>query len=80
MEESVIFNSPGLLLLYCLALVFLALAFILKSRYVFSVLSLLTSVGTTAYALLLGSTLWEAATVMMVFWAIHMVFYKGGRE
>lgn len=79
MEDSIIFNSPTLILLYCLALLFLFLTFTFKSRYVFPLLSLVTVLGTTVYALLLGCSLWEAATVLMIFLFIHMVLYKGHR-
>jgi hypothetical protein len=83
MESSVIFNEPILLILLGLAL-FLSV-FDMKKRasgYILPLLSILITLCTLAYAMLLGATLYETATVLMLFAAVNLLSYgaqKGGK-
>ncbi len=73
MEGSIIFNDPLLLLLLGIAL-FLSVFDVLKrsSGYVFPLISILITLGTLTYAMLLGATMYEVATVLMVFAAVNL--------
>ena len=82
MEESVIFNSPLLLICYGTAL--LLCVFEIKKRisgYVLPILSALVCLLTTAYALLKGATLYETSTIILIFLIVNLsVYSKNGRE
>lgn len=83
MENSVIFNQPLLLILLGIAL--LLGVFDIKKRasgYILPLLSILITLGTLAYAILLGASLYETATVLMLFAAVNLLSYgaqKGGK-
>ena len=72
MSESVIFNSPILLVLYGIALALVL--FNLKNRTgaVLTYVSAALVVCSSAYALLLGASLWETAVVIVVFLLINV--------
>ena len=72
MSESVIFNSPILLVLYGIALALVL--FNLKNRTgaVLTYVSAALVVGTSAYAILLGASLWETAIVIVIFLLINV--------
>lgn len=83
MESSVIFNEPLLLILLGIAL-FLSVFDIKRksSGYVLPLLSILITLCTLAYAMLLGASLYETATVLMIFAAINLLSFgkqKGGK-
>ncbi len=76
MENSVIFNEPLLLLLLGIAL-FIGVFDVGKraSGYVFPLLSALIAIGTLTYAMLLGASMYEVATVLMVFVAVNLLSF-----
>ena len=82
MSESVIFNTPILLIGYALALGLCILS--IKGRiggYVIPILSAFTCVVTTTYALLKGAGLYEVSMAVMIFLFLNLVVYrKGGEE
>ncbi len=80
MEDSIIFNDPLLLILLAVAL-FLSVFDIFKrsSGYVFPLISIVLTLGVLTYALLLGATMYEVATVLMVFAAVNLLSF-GGKE
>ncbi len=71
--QSVILESPLLLALYGLGL-----GLCLFDRHyratngAFPLLSVVVTLGATAWALLLGATLWECATVLLAFLLLNM--------
>lgn len=71
--DSVIFQSPLALFLYGAAL-FLNLfdRHDRTSKGWMTILSALFTVGATAYALLIGTALWECAAVLLVFLLLNM--------
>ena len=71
--ESIILSSPLAIFLYGIAL-FLNL---FDRHYrmtggLLTVLSCAICVGATAYAILIGASLWECATVMLIFLLLNM--------
>ena len=82
MEESIIFNNPLLLVGYGIALIFCVLG--IKERvwgYIFPIFSTCICVLTTTYSLLLGASLYEVGTVVLVFLLLNLsVYSKNGRE
>ena len=77
MSESVILSSPLLLILYGLALAVNLFDIVKKTGFFLPVLSAFLTVGTTAYALILGAEPGEAATVLMVFLLLNLRYVKG---
>lgn len=71
--ESVILSSPLALFLYGIAL-FLNLfdRHYRMTKGALTLLSCAVCVGATAYAILIGATLWECATVLLIFLLINM--------
>lgn len=73
MGESVILQQPLAMLFYGIAL-----ALCLFDRHYkatkgrLTLLSTVLAVGATAYAILVGASLWECATVLMVFLLLNM--------
>ncbi|MBQ7323294.1 MAG: hypothetical protein IJW96_01870 [Clostridia bacterium] len=81
MEESIIFNNPLLLVGYGIALIFCVWG--IKERiwgYVFPILSACFCVLTTTYALLLGASLYEVGTVVLVFLLLNLSVYAKNGE
>lgn len=82
MTESVIFNDPLLLVGYGIALILCVLG--LKGKtwgYVLPTFSACVCMLTTTYALLLGASLYEVGTVLLVFLILNLSVYgQGGRE
>lgn len=73
MEESVIFHLPFALVLYGSALFFCLFDNRYKaSKGIFTLLSAVLALAATAYSLILGATLWEAATVLLIFLLLNM--------
>lgn len=73
MEESVILSLPVALLLYGIALFLCLFDRIYKATNgLFTLLSTAVAVGATAYALIMGATLWECCTVLLVFLLLNM--------
>ena len=73
MAESVIFNSPLLLILYGVALAVAIFELVTKTTgYVLPLLSLAIVVGASIYALLIGASLFEIAIILMVFMLISL--------
>ena len=71
--ESVILASPLAVVLYGIAL-FLNLfdRHYKMTKGVLTILSCAVCVGATAYAILIGASLWECATVLLVFLLLNM--------
>lgn len=82
MKESIIFNDTLLLVGYGIALLFCLLG--IKGREwgrIFSILSVCICMLTTTYALLLGASLYEVGTMLLLFLIMHLSSYgKNGRE
>ncbi len=71
MNESIIFNSPLLLVLYGIALSFFLFGLNSRSGKIIY-LSTAIVVGTSAYALVIGATLFETAVVVVIFLIINL--------
>lgn len=71
--ESVILQSPLVLLLLGAAL-FLNLfdRHYKTTRGIFTIVSAVMAIAATAWALILGGTLWECTTVLLVFLLLNM--------
>lgn len=71
--ESVIFSSPLALFLYGIAL-FLNLfdRHYRMTKGFLTIISCAVCVGATAYAIVIGASLWECATVLLVFLLLNM--------
>ena len=81
MAESVIFNSPFLLLLYGIGLA-LALfeLFTKETGFVLPLISLAVAVGTSIYALLLGAGLFEVALVLVIYLLVNLIGLRRKKE
>ena len=73
MSESVIFNSPILLVLYGISLALVLFNMKNRTGAVLTYVSAALTIGASAYALLLGASLWETAIVMVVFLLINVI-------
>ena len=71
--ESIILSSPLVIFLYGIAL-FLNLfdRHYRMTKGVLTVASCAICVGATAYAILIGASLWECATVLLIFLLLNM--------
>ena len=81
MSESVIFNTPILLIGYALALGLCILS--IKGRiggYIVPILSVFTCMATTTYALLKGADLYEVGMMVMIFLLLNLSVYRKGGE
>jgi hypothetical protein len=81
MGNSVIFNSP--LLLLCFFLAFLFDLFEIKKKatgYVCPLLSLLAFAGSLTYSLLLGASYKEASIMILIFLMLNMTIYLQKKE
>ena len=73
MTDSVILNSPIILILYGVALVILIVGLIWrKTGFIMPVLSAALAVCASAYAVISGAALFEVATVIMIFLAVNL--------
>lgn len=80
MEQSVIFNSPILLLGLAVSLVLFVVCFINKSGgYVLSIISAAVAVATLTYALLLGAAMQEVLIAALIFFLISLTGFKKKR-
>lgn len=71
--ESVILQQPLALTLYGAALFFRIFDMVYKAtKGRMTLISTALCIGTTAYALIMGASLWEAATVLLVFLLLNM--------
>ena len=71
--ESVILRSPLALLAYGAALFFCLYDRVYKAPgWWFTVLSAVLAIAASAYSLILGASLWETATVLLVFLLLNM--------
>lgn len=71
--ESVILRSPLALLLYGAALFLCLYDRVYKATgWWFSALSAVLAIAASAYSLILGASLWETATVLLVFLLLNM--------
>lgn len=71
--ESVILRSPLALLAYGTALFFCLYDRVYKATgWLFTVLSAVLAIAASAYSLILGASLWETATVLLVFLLLNM--------
>ena len=73
MNESVILGNPLLLVLYGLALAISVYDKWKPTGIILPVLSALIVVGTSAYAILLGASLFETAAAVMVFLFVQLI-------
>ena len=77
MPESVIFNSPFILIFYLLAFVISLIDFKRRtSGYICTIATAIIFIFNTVYALLLSATLYEVATVTMIFLLLNLLSYK----
>lgn len=71
--DSVILSLPLALVLYGAALFFVLFDRAYKAtRGVFTLISTALAAVATAYSLLMGATMWECATVLLVFLLLNM--------
>ena len=74
--ESIILNSPLLLLLYGAAILMCIFDFIKRNLgYIFPMLSAVIFVGATIYALLLGAGYVEISNVILIFLALNLSLF-----
>ena len=73
MSESVIFNSPILLVLYGISLALVLFNMKNRAGAVLTYVSAALTVCSSAYALLLGANLWETAIVIVIFLLINVI-------
>ena len=79
--DSVIFNTPLLVILYSFALLFAVIGLKRPLSAVLPFVSIVISLLTTGYAILLGATLFEVALVLLVFLAVNLtVFMQRGKK
>lgn len=71
--ESVIFSSPFLIVLYCVALFFSIVGLKNKTGVILSSVSVALCLLTTGYALFKGATLLETAIVLLIFLIINLI-------
>ncbi len=79
MSESVIFNSPILLALYGIALVLIVYDLRNRTGAVLPYLSAAIVLGTSAYALIIGASLFETAAVICIFILINLYKIRGDK-
>lgn len=79
MSESVIFNSPILLVLYGISLALVLFNMKNRTGAVLTYVSSALTVCSSAYALLLGANLWETAIVIVIFLLINVIKVGEGK-
>lgn len=79
MSESIIFNSPILLALYGIALVLVVYDLRNRSGAILPYLSAAIVMGTSAYALIIGASLFETAAVLCIFILINLYKIRGDK-
>ncbi len=73
MGESVIFSLPLALVLYGAALFFCLFDRVYRAtKGVFTLISAAIAILATAYCILMGAALWDAAAVLIVFLLLNM--------
>lgn len=80
MEESVLFNTPLLLVLYGTAFILCIAGRKLKTGWLLPGASMLLCCGTSAIGILLGMSLRETATVLLLFIAVQAGAYRGDKK
>lgn len=70
--ESIFLTTPILWICYAIALFLCVFDLLKKTSWVFSALSMLVTVATTVYALLLGADFLEASFVVLCFLALNL--------
>lgn len=80
MTDSLLLNSPLILICYGIAL-FLCVFELFKrsSGYVIPIISACVSIATTAYALVAGISATEAIIVILIFLILHLTVFSGKR-
>ena len=79
MSESIIFNSPIILVLYGVALLLLVYDLRNRTGAVLPYLSAAIVMGTSAYALVIGALLFETAAVICIFILINLYKIRGDK-
>lgn len=80
MADTVIFNSPLLLVLYGIALALALIELVTKlTGYVLPLCSLGIFIGATIYGLLLGASLWEVAIFVLAFFLVYLLTLRRKR-
>ena len=80
MEDSVIFNTPALLILFGAALVLAAAGLIKRTGYILPALSAAVAAAASTYALLLGAEMREVLVFILLLLAIHLTAFASGRQ
>lgn len=83
MDNSILLQSPALLVGFVVALILLVISFTGgKKSYIFSCLAGVVFVVASLFALLGGTTLFEMGTVCLIFLATTLVCFewKGGKR
>lgn len=78
--ESILFTTPILWIGYAVALFLCVFDLLKKTSGLFSALSLLITVCTTTYALILGASIGEASFVVLCFLLLNLLRYWGKKE
>ena len=80
MSESVIFNTPILIVLYGIALAVTLFAKLNRTGAVLTWAGAFMVAGASALSLIMGAGLTETAAVVCLFLAIHLIRPKGGTK
>ena len=76
MADSIIFNSPFILVCFCLALFFCVYDLIKHSSgYIFPLISIVIAVLTIIYSLLIGAAMQEILIMVLIFFVINMTAF-----
>lgn len=73
--ESVILSTPILWAGYLIAFVLCILGFFKRVTFILPLISAAAVVGITAYALMLGASLYEAAIIFLIFLFLNLIAF-----
>ncbi len=80
MEDSVIFNTPVLLILFGAAVVLAAAGLIKRTGYLLPIASAAVAAAACIYSLLLGAELREVLVFILLLLAMYLTAFTSGRQ
>lgn len=80
MEDSVIFNTPALLILFGAAVVLAAAGLIKRTGYLLPIASAVVAASACSYSLLLGAELREVLVFVLLLLAMYLTAFASGRQ
>lgn len=80
MEDSVIFNTPVLLILFGAAVVLAAAGLIKRTDYLLPIASAVFAAAACIYSLLLGAELREVLVFILLLLAMYLTAFASGRQ